>query len=73
MKLYDVLYYEINKNITAHRRVPNISKFHTNLQFKYYNLFINSKLELNVWFMLCYGMLSRLKILGLAMRLLAMV
>lgn len=36
MKLYDVLYYEINKNITAYRRVSNISKFHTNLQPKFH-------------------------------------
>lgn len=71
MKLYDVLCYEININISACRRVPN--KFHTNLQFKYYNFFIKSKSELNVCFMLCYGMLSRLILLGLAMRLLAMV
>lgn len=40
MKVYDVLYYEININISACRRVLN--KFHTNLQFKYYNLFIKS-------------------------------
>lgn len=34
-----LIYYEINKNITAHRGVPNISKFHTNLQFKYYTVY----------------------------------
>lgn len=72
MKLYDVLYYEININISAYRRVPN--KFHTNLQFKYYNLFIKSiRVDRMFYAMLCYGMLSRLIILGLAMRLLAIV